>query len=104
MPQLTLAGLMLIPAAAVPVPETLTVCGLPLALSLMLSTAVLLPVAAGVKVTLTTVLLPGVIVIGTVPALSAKSVALAPVSARFEITKLPVPVLLIATGSGVLAV
>ena len=38
--------------AAVPVPVRLTVCGLPLALSVMLSEAVRLPVAAGVNVTL----------------------------------------------------
>ena len=38
--------------AAVPVPERLTVCGLPLALSVMLTEAVRLPLAEGVKVTL----------------------------------------------------
>jgi len=37
---------------AVPVPERLTVCGLPLALSEMLTEAVRLPLAVGVKVTL----------------------------------------------------
>ena len=37
---------------AVPVPERLTVCGLPLALSVMLTEAVRLPLAEGVKVTL----------------------------------------------------
>ena len=36
----------------VPVPERLTVCGLPLALSVMLTEAVRLPLAVGVKVTL----------------------------------------------------
>ena len=39
-------------AAAVPIPDRLTACGLPLALSLMLIEAARLPVAAGVKVTL----------------------------------------------------
>jgi len=39
-------------AAAVPVPERLTDCGLPLALSVMLIEAVRLPLAEGVKVTL----------------------------------------------------
>ena len=39
-------------AGAVPVPERLTVCGLPLALSVMLTEAARLPVAVGVKVTL----------------------------------------------------
>jgi len=37
---------------AVPVPERLTVCGLPLELSVMLTEAVRLPLAEGVKVTL----------------------------------------------------
>ena len=37
--------------AAVPVPERLTVCGLPLALSVMLTEAVRLPLAEGVNVT-----------------------------------------------------
>ena len=43
---------------AVPVPERLTVCGLPLALSVMLTEAVKLPLAAGVNVTLMVQLLP----------------------------------------------
>jgi hypothetical protein len=38
--------------AVVPVPKKLTVCGLPLALSVMLTEAVRLPLAEGVKVTL----------------------------------------------------
>ena len=38
--------------AAVPVPERLTVCGLPLALSVMLTEAVRLPLAEGVNFTL----------------------------------------------------
>jgi len=44
--------------AAVPVPERLTVCGLPLALSVILTEAVRLPLAAGVNVTLIVQLLP----------------------------------------------
>ena len=44
--------------AAVPVPERLTVCGLPLALSAMLTEAVRLPLAAGVNVTLIVQLAP----------------------------------------------
>ena len=39
-------------AVCMPVPERITVCGLPLALSEMLSEAVRLPLAAGVNVTL----------------------------------------------------
>ena len=44
--------------AAVPVPERLTVCGLPLALSVMLTEAVRLPLAEGVNVTLIVQLAP----------------------------------------------
>jgi len=44
--------------AAAPVPERLTVCGLPLALSVMLTEAVRLPLAAGVNVTLIVQLAP----------------------------------------------
>ena len=44
--------------AAVPVPERLTVCGLPLALSVMLSEAVRLPLAEGVNLTLIVQLAP----------------------------------------------
>ena len=44
------------------------VCGLPGAVSVILSEATRLPVAAGVRVTLMVVLLPGVTVIGNVPA------------------------------------
>jgi len=39
-------------AGAVPVPERLTACGLPLALSVMLTEAARLPLAEGVNVTL----------------------------------------------------
>jgi len=67
-------------AVPVPVPERLTVCGLPLALSVMLTEAVRLPLAAGVKVTLMVQLAPP----ATEPPqvlVCAKSLALAPVSA-----------------------
>ena len=43
---------------AVPVPERLTDCGLPLALSVMVTEAVRLPLAVGVKVTLIVQLAP----------------------------------------------
>jgi hypothetical protein len=46
-----LVGERLVPAAA-PVPVRLTVCGLPAALSEMLTVAVRVPVAVGLKVTL----------------------------------------------------
>jgi hypothetical protein len=45
-------------AAEVPVPERLTVCGLPVALSAMLRDALRVPAAAGVKVTLIVQLAP----------------------------------------------
>jgi hypothetical protein len=45
-------------AGAVPVPERPTVWGLPLALSLILTEAVRLPLAVGVKVTLIVQLAP----------------------------------------------
>ena len=41
-----------VPVAAVPLPEKLTVCGLPVALSEMLTEAVRVPLAEGVSVTL----------------------------------------------------
>ena len=57
MPKARLAGERLA-AAAVPVPERLTVCGLPLALSAMLSVAERAPLAEGVKLTLMVQLAP----------------------------------------------
>ena len=79
--------------AAVPVPERLAVCGLPLALSVMLTEAVRLPLATGVKVTLMVQLaaaateLPHVLV-------WAKSLALVPVRATLVMLKAVLPVLL----------
>ena len=74
-------------------PLSATVCGDPTALSLMLKVAVRARGPDGVKVTFMVVLLPGVTVIGSVPAVKAKSPAFAPVSARAVIDKFPVPVL-----------
>ena len=77
---------------AVPVPDRLTACGLPLALSVMLTEAVRLPLAEGLNVTLIVQLalaateLPQVLV-------CAKSLALVPVSARLEMLKAELPVL-----------
>ena len=88
---------------AVPVPERLTVCGLPLALSVMLTEAVRLPLAAGVNVTrivqlvLAATELPHVL-------LCAKSLALVPVSARLVMLKAALPVLLRVTACAVLVV
>ena len=77
----------------VPVPERLTVCGLPLALSVMLTEAVRLPLAAGVKVTLIVQLLPPATELPHV-LLCAKSLALVPVRARLVMLKAALPVLL----------
>jgi hypothetical protein len=45
-------------AKAAPVPERLTLCGLPVALSVRVTAAVSVPLAAGVKVTLIVQLVP----------------------------------------------
>ena len=92
MPKPRLVGERLTTAAA-PVPERLTVCGLPLALSVMLTEAVRLPLAEGLNVTLIVQLalaateLPHVLV-------WTKSLALVPVSARLVMLKAALPVLL----------
>ena len=78
---------------AVPVPERLTVCGLPLALSVMLTEAVRLPLAEGVNVTLIVQLLPTATELPHV-LVCAKSLALVPVRARLVMFKAPLPVLL----------
>jgi hypothetical protein len=81
---------------AVPVPVRLTVCGLPAALSEMLTAAVRVPAAVGVNVTLIVQLplaateLPQVFV-------SAKSPALVPVMLMLVMLKLALPVLLRVT-------
>jgi len=103
LPKLMLAGLMPM-AGATPVPDKVKVCGLPVALSLMVSEAERLPVAAGVKVTFTVVLLPGVIVIGGVAAVKANSLAFVPVIARLVIIRLAVPPLLMVRIVGALVV
>ena len=75
-----------------PVPERLTAWGLPLALSVMDSEAVRLPLAAGLNVTLTVQLalaaseLPQVLV-------WVKSLALAPVSVMLVMLNAELPVL-----------
>ncbi len=83
-------------SAPVPVPERLTAWGLPLALSATLSEAVQLPLAEGLKVTLIAQLAPAAT---ELPQLLvwAKSLGLAPVSARLEMLKAALPVLLTVT-------
>ena len=80
-------------SGAMPVPERLTVCGLPLALSVMLTEAVRLPLAAGLNVTLIVQLLPAATELPHV-LVWAKSLALLPVRARLVILKVALPVLL----------
>ena len=83
-------------AAAVPVPVRFTVCGLPAALSEILTVAVRAPAAVGVNVTLivqlplTATELPQVFV-------SAKSVVLVPAMLMLVMLKLTLPVLLRVT-------
>jgi hypothetical protein len=86
-----------------PVPVKLTVCGLPKALSVMLTEAVRLPVAVGAKVTLILQLPPA----GTeLPQLldSLKSPAFVPVTAMPVMVKAAVPVLLRVTACAALVV
>jgi hypothetical protein len=78
--------------ASVPVPERLTVCGLPAALSEMLTEAVRLPLAEGVNVTLIVQLAPAA-TLDPQLLVCAKSLALVPVSARLEMLKAELPVL-----------
>jgi hypothetical protein len=78
---------------AVPVPERLTVCGLPLALSVMLTEAVRLPLAVGLKVTLMAQLLPAATELPHV-LVWAKSPALVPVNTRLVMLKVALPELL----------
>jgi hypothetical protein len=94
-PKLRLPGERLTPGLA-PVPERVTVCGLPLALSATLSAAVKEPLAAGVKVTLI-VQLPPAATLAPQLLLCAKSMGFAPVSAIPLILKAPLPVLLKVT-------
>ena len=80
-------------AVCMPVPERVTVCGLPLALSEMLSEAVRLPVAAGVNVTLIVHLAPTANDLLHV-LVCAKLLALVPLTPRVVMLKAALPVLL----------
>jgi hypothetical protein len=77
-------------AGAVPVPERATVWGLPLALSLMLTQAVRVPLAVGVKVTLIVPLAPAATELPQV-LVWAKSPASVPVTDSLVISKTPLP-------------
>ena len=91
--------------AAVPVPLKVTVCGLLEALSLKFSEALRLPVADGVKVTLTSQAPLGVTVTPVqVSVLLAKSLAFVPPTVTVEMVRLPVPVLVTVSVWAVLVV
>src|SRR3989442_9011277 len=88
------------PAVAVPVPVNVTVCGLPSALSVILTAANRAPVAVGVKVSLITQLPLGTTIapfVHVVPAAMAKSPGFAPPRATVVMLKVPVPLLATVT-------
>lgn len=91
-------------AGAVPVPLREIACGLPEALSVMVSVAVSSAAVDGVKVTAIVVFPPGATEMGRVGAGKAKSAALAPVTEMAEITKFAVPPFVMVSVSGALAV
>lgn len=97
------AGLRLAAGGVVAVPDRLTACGLPAALSVTVMAADRAPAAVGVKVTLivhdafTARLLPHVVV-------RAKSPALVPVTVMLVIVSEPVPVLVSVTVDAALVV
>jgi hypothetical protein len=82
-PKVRLAGATeaVVGGAVVPVPERLTVCGLSLALSLMLSEALQMPLAKGLNVMLIVQLWPAGSELPQVIPRRAKSLPLAPVMA-----------------------
>ena len=75
-----------------PVPVRLTVCGLPVALSVIVTAAVRAPLAAGVNVTLIVQFAPAPTELPQV-LVWAKSLAFVPVRARLEIVSAALPVL-----------
>ena len=85
----------------VPVPERPTVCGLPLALSAMLSVAARAPLAEGVKVRLRVQLAPAATELPQV-LVWAKLLALVPVTARLLMLRAALPELVSVIGRAVL--
>ena len=83
-------------AGAVPLPDKLTACGLPLAVSLMLTEAVSLPPAVGVNVTLIVQLAPAASELPQV-LVWAKALALAPVIATLVMLNVALPSLVRVT-------
>ena len=85
-------------------PVRATVCGLPLALSVMFSVPVRLPAAPGVNATWIVVLPPGATVIGRVTAPRLKSAAFVPLMAKLETVRFSVPALLMVIGCAAVVV
>ena len=75
---------------AAPVPERLTLCGLPVALSVRVTAAVRVPAAVGLKVTLIVQLAPAA-TLDPQLLLSAKSLALAPETAMLVTLRAALP-------------
>ena len=92
MPKFKLVGES-VTAGAVPVPVAVSVCGLPAALSVMVSVALRAPAAVGLKVTLKVQLAPAASVAGSVPQVFvwAKSPAFAPPMVMLLMVSVPVP-------------
>jgi len=86
-------------AATVPVPVRLTVCGLPAALSEMLTVAARVPAAVGVNVTLIVQLPPDATELPQV-VVSGKSPGLAPVTTKLAMPKRVLPLFVKATVCG----
>ena len=104
-PNVKLVGLNLIAGpVTVPVPERAMVCGLPAALSVIVTVAVRVPKSVGVNVTLNTELLCGDTVNGAVGPAIVNSAAFGPVIVTEETSRLPLPVLLMMMGFAVDAV
>jgi len=98
-----LVGASVTAGAPTPLPDRVTVCGLPLTLSVSESVAVRVPNPKGVNVSVMLVEAPGKTVMGSVVEPKANSEAWVPVSARLEITRLLEPVLVTVTVCGALA-
>jgi hypothetical protein len=92
---------------AVPVPNRVTLCGLPAALSVIVTAAFRAPTAVGVKVTLIVQLAfgaTGLPAAQVVPVASAKSPALAPVNPTLVKVRFAVPLLVTVTVCAALVV
>ena len=107
MPKLRLVGFSVMAGAeTVPVPKSATVCGLPVALSLIVTLALRLPVAEGENVTLIVQFAPAANVLGLSGQefVWAKSPALIPLTAILLIVSAAVPLLVSVTDLAALVV